>query len=316
MKFVKIPEDGASWDSPLCYTIATELSEPSDVVVEIVDAISGEQMGVRRLYGITEAEIDIAPYVRGAIGVAVLSTATLQLSPVARRVVVRVGDVEAPSRLYYRTKVDVSTPHILSSTEQPRVVACGDAIRLTLFAKSEVRVTVRNLSILSPVAFQALVTCGMPVELAVDTSSYRGGSVSIMVEINCDRSVVFSLDYTVVEPSAGGCRLAWYNTKGGIECYTFPRMVQKSLESQLMTDVVGVAPRLRSVVARYSLLSAMERTEEVKRILDIVLSPDLYECTGKECRSVRLLDRAIAFDDHGGLRRIELNIEKSWRREL
>lgn len=316
MRFTKIPNDGASWDSALCYAIETESSNPSDVVVEIVDAISGELMGVRRLYGITEAEIDIAPYVRRAIGVATLSTATLQLSPSARKVVVRVGDVEAPVRLYYRATIDLSRPHIISSMEHQRVVGCGEVIRYTLYAKREVRVTVSDKSLLSPVRFAALDTFGLPVELAIDTSSYKGDSVPITVEITCDNLEVYTMDYAVMEPSAGGCRLAWYNSDGGIECYTFPRVIRSSIESTLMTQIHGAIPRLRTAAVRYRLISAMERSKEIERILGIVLSPDIFECNGKECRSVKLLSRNIAFDDHGGLRRIELEIEKGWRREL
>ena len=56
MRFISIPQNGSSWRGRLPYCFTTGSSEPSDVVVEIVDATSSELLGTRRLYGVTEAE--------------------------------------------------------------------------------------------------------------------------------------------------------------------------------------------------------------------------------------------------------------------
>ncbi|MBQ8493476.1 MAG: hypothetical protein IJ464_04265 [Alistipes sp.] len=316
MNFVKIPENGASWTGTLCYTIATGLDLPSDVSVEIVDAISGELLGRRRLYSITEAEFDIAPYVRNAVADATPSSETIALSPSARCVVVRAGGVESPRRMFYRAAVDCAKAHMLSSAKQPSVVARGDAIRLTLFARSAVRVTVVNKSVPSPIALSTINTEGMPVEVAISTSSYTGLSDTISVTIVLDNMYTLSYVYNIIEPAPLCRRIAWYNTEGGIECYTFPRSVRESVGAELMANISGHAPRLRGIVARYRLLSAVEMREEVERIVGIVFSPEVFECSDKECSRVKLVDRTIAFDDHGGLRRVELNIEKEWGQRL
>lgn len=316
MKFVKIPENGASWDVALCYTIATGQNLTSDVSVEVVDAASGEILGTRRLYGILEAEIDIAPYVRNAVGEATPSSATISLSPSARRIVVRAGGVESEERVFYRTPLDCSTPHLLSSTNQPSVVERGDVIRLTVFAQSEVRVSVTDRRITTIENFSAISNRGMPVEIAISTTSFKGYNIPIRVKIVCDRQQTYTLDYTVVEPTGTSYRIAWYNPEGGIECYTFPRSVRESLGAELMTEIRGRTPRLRGVVARYRLVSAFEKREEVERIAKVIFSPEVFECSGTECSPLKLADRHIVFDDHGGLRRVELSVEKEWTRGL
>lgn len=313
MKFVKIPENGASWDVALCYTIATEQNQPSDVCVEVVDAISGEILGTRRLYGIIQAEIDIAPYVRNAVGAATPSSAKIALSPSARCIVVRAEGVDSPERVFYRAPLDCSTPHMLSDTNQPAVVERGDVIRLTAFAQSEVRVSASDRRVTAIENFSAINSRGMPVEIAISTSSFAGDNVPIRVKVVCDRAQTYIFDYTVVEPTSTSYRIAWYNPKGGIECYTFPRSARKSLEAELMTEIRGRAPRLRGVVARYRLVSAFEKREEMERIAMVIISPEVFECRGEECNALKLADRKITFDDHGEMRRMELIVEKEWR---
>lgn len=316
MKFVKIPENGASWDVALCYTIATEGRTASDVSIEVIDAISGEILGTRRLYSILEAEIDIAPYVRNAVGEATPSSATISLSPSARCIVVRAGGVESAERVFFRAQLDCSTPHLLSDTNQPTAVERGDVIRLTVFAQSDVRVSVTDRRITAVESISAISTRGMPVEIAISTSSFKGYNVPIRVNVVCDLRQTYTLDYTVVEPSATSYRIAWYNPEGGIECYTFPRSVRESMGAELMTEIRGRTPRLKGVVARYHLVSSFEKREEVERISKVIFSPEVFECREAECSPLKFTDRHIVFDDHGGLRRVELSVEKEWTRGL
>ena len=63
MKFVSIPNYGASWREALNYSFSTETSEPQDIKVEVVDARSSELLGEMRLYGVTKGVVNIAPYV-------------------------------------------------------------------------------------------------------------------------------------------------------------------------------------------------------------------------------------------------------------
>lgn len=312
MRFLKIPENGASWNAALCYTMATERGLKDDMVVEVIDAISGEVLGTRRLYGITTAEIDIAPYVRNAIGVATLTTAILELSPSARAIIVRANGVDAEQRIFYRAKLHTTSPHILSSLKQPSVVAHGDVIRITAFATEEVRVSVEDKRIVEAEVVSAIQSKGMPVEIAVQTSLYVGHNVPIRVKVTCDRGYTYTFDCTIVEPTEASYRIAWYNTEGGIECYTFPRGVRESLGAEMAAEIRGRASRLRGVVARYRLVSAFEARDEVERIAGVIFSPEVYECKGVESSVVKLLDREIRYDDHGGLRRVELGVEKEW----
>lgn len=316
MKFVKLPKNGASWDGALSYTIATSDGMTGDAVVEVVDAISGATLGTRRLYGISRAEFDVAPYVRNAIGEATPLSATLSRSPSARKIIVRANGVESEERLFFRATLDTSAPQILSATKQSSVVAHGAKICLTVFAQEEVRLTIVDRRATTSETYSAIATSGMPVDIAVATSFYAGDNIPLTLKIVCDRKQTYTLDYTIVEPTSSSYSIAWYNTQGGIESYTFPRAVRESIGAELMSAVRGRAPRLRGVVARYRLLSAFERQEEVERLVGVIFSPEVFEVGDEGCSRVVLENRTISFDDHGGLRRVELCVKKEWSRGL
>lgn len=317
MKFLSIPKNGASWREPLLYKFTTESIREQDVEVEIIDELSGDSIGTQRLYGVIEAEIDIGPYVRSIIA-NMLPYEKLALSPSARKIRVRVGDVESESRMFYRAEVDDSVGHVLSSKRQSAVVQRGEAIRLTAFGRNSVNVRVvdRRTSVRPPVA--AINTQGMPVEIAIATDSIAGQGVDIAIEVQCDTESVEVFEFRVVDSLSPRCRVAWYNLQGGIECYSYPTMVRRKYQSEVIEAAcaeVGM-PRPCRVIATFSLTSAYEPAEQLERLIGVIFSPEVYECCGMGCVPLRLKTRTVDFDDHGGLRRMELSVEKRWRDEV
>ena len=63
MKFTSIPKSYSSYAEPLVYMFDTQ-SEKADVEVRIINATTNEVIGRKMLYGVSEGQIDIAPYLR------------------------------------------------------------------------------------------------------------------------------------------------------------------------------------------------------------------------------------------------------------
>ena len=161
MRFISIPQNGSSWRGRLPYCFTTESSEPSDVVVEIVDATSSELLGTMRLYGVIEAEVDIAPYIRPHLSLTPIESERqpeLVTSPSAIVVVVRVNGEESERRTFFRSKFDATTPAILSNCPTVQNLIYGDAIRLTLYACNDVSVLISVRSPMIPIFFPAFLT--------------------------------------------------------------------------------------------------------------------------------------------------------------
>lgn len=315
MKFVKIPENGASWAEPLCYTINTESTLPKDLVVEIVDESAGEVIGIKHLYGVTEADIDIAPYVRRSISATLPAEGShITISPSARSITVRVEGVSSAARVFFRAKIDCSVGHMLSSFQQQSVVARGEVIRLTVYGQEIVRAWSIDKRTMSYSPVTEIRTAGLPVEIVVQTNMFTGGSVPISVEVQCDGGVPSVFNYTITEPEASTMRVAWHNADGGVECYTFPMAVRMKYEAELsVIDAIAQRHAMLPATMRYRLLSAYESREQMERLIGIVASPEVYECRGDRCEPLQLVSRKIEFDDHGALRRMELIVEKSGR---
>ena len=145
MKFVSLPDNGSSWRGRLLYGFTTEETEPQDVMVEIIDAMSSSRLGAMRLYGVTDAEVDIASYIRPHLSLTAANAhRRLELisSPSAIAVIVRINGVESETRVFFRFQFDYSAVGPLSSHAMTGEVVFGEAIRLTLFAKSEISVSV------------------------------------------------------------------------------------------------------------------------------------------------------------------------------
>lgn len=60
MKFTQIPEAHSSFCDPLIYAFDSEAAA-NDVELKIINADTGEVIGRKKLYGITQGEVDIAP---------------------------------------------------------------------------------------------------------------------------------------------------------------------------------------------------------------------------------------------------------------
>ena len=63
MKFTKIPEAHSSFRDKLVYGFDTEAAA-ADVELKIINADTGETIATKRLYGISQGEVDIAPWLQ------------------------------------------------------------------------------------------------------------------------------------------------------------------------------------------------------------------------------------------------------------
>ena len=66
MKFTKIPEAHSSFRDKLVYGFDTEAAA-HDVELKIINADTGETIATKRLYGISQGEVELAPYLRRAV---------------------------------------------------------------------------------------------------------------------------------------------------------------------------------------------------------------------------------------------------------
>ena len=314
MIFKTIPQNGKSWQESLLYTLEFEQRE-GQVKVEIYDQLSSSQLGSIMLYNVTSAEIDIAPYIR-SYKMSMPNAAQESIitpSPDACRVVLRVGDRESEPRLFFRSDVGALRPQILSATTDSGTIAVGEKIRLTILARGSINLTVMRSSN-GDFQHYEYITDGVPCEVVLPIDVAMVGE-SIVLRVVCDGEFVGSSGYRVVERDSSAVRLTWVNTKGGMECCTFPQSVKRSMvvKSEDVECECGWYRRVASstVVRRVMMLGATQ--SEMDALLDILLSPKVWKCDGGVDMAVQLLTDTIHYDDHGRLRRLEFDIKEEWK---
>lgn len=314
MIFKTIPQNGKSWQESLLYSLEFEQRE-GQVVVEIYDQLSSLQLGSIMLYNVKYAQVDIAPYIRSQkrnVPLAVQES-IIQPSHDACRVVLRVMGEESESRLFFRSEIGTLQPQILSTITESGTIAVGEKIRLTIIASNSI-----NLTLLHPTtgAFQRYeyFAEGVPCEVVLPIDAATVGD-SIVLRVVCDGELVGLCRYRVVERDGSAVRLAWVNSKGGMECYTFPQSVKRSMvvKSEDVEGECGWYRRVASstIVRRVMMLGATQ--SEMDGMLDILLSPKVCKCDRGEDMAVQLITDTILYDDHGRLRRLEFDIKEEWK---
>lgn len=318
MKFVSIPNYGASWREALNYSFSTETSEPQDIKVEVVDARSSELLGEMRLYGVTKGVVNIAPYVaRRASLLPPTSGEGLVVvqSPSAVAVVVRINGVSSAERIFFRSAFNPDLSRSLSYYNDNQEVEKGDVIRLTLHAKREMWIAVSYSRGVKVQPIDTTIACdGCPMELMLSTNGLNAGD-TISLTIRYDAGSVQGFRFTVMPRRMSSKRLLWYNPYGGVECYTFGHSIRigYGVEVQSVDECAGEARRCVEGELRYRLCSGQESTTVLERVAELLLSPVVYKCGGAQCEVVDIASREVDYNGKGELHNMTLEVCEEWR---
>lgn len=314
MIFKTLPQNGASWLTPLLCDLEFDQREER-VEVEIYDLLSSVQLGCVRLYNVTSARIDIAPYIRNRmlgqhIGE---QKGIVQRSMDACRVVLRVKGEESEARLLFRSDISGRSTQMLSTLVENGTVAVGEVIRLTLLAQRSISLVVTRPSDGGIEVFN-YSTDGVPCEVAVPLNVAQEGE-NILIRVTCDGEYLGVCRYRVVVRDDSAVRLAWVNAIGGMECCTFQQSVRRSLavRSEDVEGECGWYRRVASSTIVRRLIMGGALQQEVDRVLGALLSPRVYRCDGWECIAVQLVTDTLKYDEHGKLHRLEFDINEEWR---
>lgn len=318
MRFVYIPNQGASWRERLEYYFSTDTTQPTDVLVEIVDATLLEVIGCMRLYGVTSGRVNIAPYIASSVSLVPIrgsSKMVLHQSPSAIAVIVRVNGVESERRMFFRSKFDASVSGLLTAHRESEEIEFGDLARLTIYARESLRLMVSYEGVpdMKPTDY-VVRTNGFPMELTLPTKDLKVGAEVVVVLRYVDGTTQ-SVRYRIVPRRSSSCRLLWYNPNGGIETYTFCHSVilGYGVDVRELVECDGKPSRMVDGRVEYRLCSGMDSSENLERVARLLLSPVVYKERGEEFMEVTVDSREVAFDGKGLLHTLSLDISEKWK---
>lgn len=318
MRFLSTPQSGLSWQQPLVYNFTTDGDEPEDVRVVIYDLHRDELIATKMLYGVTTAQVDIAPYLRSVCqeSIATPRATGIVVSPAARYIGVEVGGVMSPPALFLASSLNVEQPSMLSMLAAKQDVEYGDSIIFTLFTPQVTKLTITTHTSLTARKQQFTgPEMAVPIDVIIHTANLSSMIHKIVVEIYNGDELYRTITFNIVAPDSRSERLFWRNSRGGVESYSFPRSIRLATEATIdrFATSGGLCARLRSSIERYRLCSAYEPVKELERIAEIIRSPYVYKCVSGQLLPVELCSRSVEYESHGELRQLLLEVEIGWQ---
>lgn len=317
MIFTKIPDNGSSWGGRLRYEFETASGEERDVEVTIINEESGDTLAKKRLYGITRAETDIAPYLRKAVlrKPYILERTGFVYAEGAMTVSVDAGGVKSQPRRVFRAEYDPSRAAIMTTQPGRRVISRGETDIVTLYAPGMLAAAVETDGEGGGTSEIYFPTDATPCDFFLRTDDLPASATRIAVTFYGDGEPLGSIKYGLVERPQGARRVMWYNRMGGLECYTYPICRTTAAEAEVAeTETAeGVAAKFTGGRHKVRLTSAYETREQYDALHEVLFSPHVWTVDGDECDDLRLLTRSACYPEPQQLACMELEAETAWR---
>ncbi len=271
--FINTPENFSSMWSELTFEYST--TEDSDIELTVIDTTTSETLGVKKFYSSSTAKINIAPMLLDSMmptpvrkSSSILTTSDSGFPSI--RVVAQDGSSSGDKIFTYAKEV-VATPALLTSQPLERILyptECdsvaivapeGGSLKYQLWAypRDESAVILLQTGLAS-------VNGGARV-FYINADQYAEDYKMVSVELIWGTTTVGIVHYTLEREPTAGYRVAWISSKGSIEHYTFPVVVDKSVDSDAAVS--------------YSLRSAYSTSERHEALSEIISSPKVWRAT-------------------------------------
>ena len=297
MKITKLSNDYDPIRKGIYFNIDTEESEPTTIIVEIVDASTAEVVATQQLREVVSANVNIAPYLpkfeerkpvqklRTAISGAPCAHYKVIVNGIESEVVtVSVNNIEA-----------VDMPTIISTMPDTRRISRDESDEVLILSGEGrdilVEITADNGEQLN---LEHITTTGANI-LTISAEDFGANLHSLKVVIYCEGEKFGSLRYVVSPPIKTATRLAWLSDKGSIERYSFPvsHKVKHSAEKSTILTTEGVQTTKCRTKQVLSLASRFEPSDTITALAQIASSTKVWRECGGELESVEVVTPSI-----------------------
>ncbi len=341
MQFTRIPDSYAPLGGPLTY--AVEHGALSNLAVRILNGAQTELYGAKRFAEVTDAEFDIAPYLRRKLRFTPISGKTGVYAGAPRIVgtVVEAAATDAASvasaaaqpavqsaaqsseqatsratatsayRVFLPATEPVSAPALLTSMPRVRLIPVGASDELSLLTEGPHRVTLIAEYGPDAIADTYDIPSGGLHLFLLNTSDYRRAG-----KITIDAGTCGKVVYSLVQPMRGSVRLAWRSRAGSLEQYTFPVEATAGVEAA-KRHAYGPDGYVGRATGEYrrKLRSALETREVLEALAELVDTPEVWMVEEGRYVPVEVVSERAIVHNHGTMSYLEVTIRAAKRRE-
>lgn len=314
MKFTSIPEAYSSFRESLTYAFDTE-SAAHDVEVQIIDATTNEVIALKRLYGISAGEIDIAPYlerrVRPTLPSKVEQSGAIDPQQ-SVKVKVAVEGTESATRTFITAKIDCEKPFQSLMTQiGQRTMACDEFDIITWFAQPGVAVEVVVEAFGKGNETLTITPAGEGVQaVAVTPLDFMNIPAEMRVSVRANGETECVVHYDIKPNLRGARRVAWLNRHLAAELYTFPLRKSVLVKSarKCMESIWGKEASSLECENELKLLSAYEPQAQIEALAEILAAKHLWLVEGGVPQRIDLLTERVMAAKCGEMGMVELDI--------
>lgn len=316
MRLRKISPDFTPLHQGLFFGIESETEEPTDIVVEIIDATTDEVIAMQQLRSVVSAEINVAPYIERFAEYAPSHTSTMFKDAPTRACAIRVEDRVSETLLISTNKSLCTAPAVVTTMAEHRHIAFGERDELLLLVEAGDRLVASISTNTGDNMVMDYTTATGAVVLTIATDDCDSEAHYFDVKILRNNTPFASLCYTVRAHHKRECRLAWISEAGSIERYTFPIVAKRKLKGNKLHIGAGDNRRMvRSMLeSNITLISRYEPSATVEALAQIIASPKVWIEQSEGSREVMVLTSTIESDLFGEPTCIALDISE-WSRE-
>ena len=280
MKINKLSDNLTPLDEGIFFGIETESDTPSEIVVEIIEATTGEVVAVQQLHNALSAKINIAPYISRLSEYRPTQTQQTSFAeaPTAGYKI-RIDDVESEEIIVSVNRHKINTmPTLITALPHSRRIARGETDEVMFAAEQGKRIGAELVADTGEMLYVEYQPTSDISALVISLEDFDSELNTLDVTLYCEEEPFSKLHYTVVPPLKNATRLAWLSECGTIEHYTFPvsHKVKHSTEKQSVMTSSGISSTHHRTKLTISLYSRLEPRATVEALAEIISSPKVW----------------------------------------
>lgn len=303
--------------APIGAPLYCALGDVTTSMVEVRIILSpGILLGTKRMVGHTNPRFDIAPYLQGCLRFNLASDeATGAQVATDRQLVVHLeaeADGEVISSAPFLLRVACSeepTSALLTCLPGNRLLAPAESDELTILADAPQPIRLVATGRDGSVTLQEYI---IPAQ-SLWRFRIRAADFPDADTVLFDASPIGVIRYTMLDAPEGSCRLAWRNSRGGVDHYTFPivERVTTTIEKERACNDIGVRVIRALGEEQIVLRSAYEQEEMMRGLKELLTAEEVWRVGKNGYEAIDVLTDEADIYHHGSLSTLVIKIRST-----
>lgn len=292
--FINIPNNFASMWGELNFEYSC--TDDTDIVIEIINDVTDETIGVKKFYSSSSAKVNVAPLIFDSMLPEATSRTTSGISLPSTgfpRIRVTADSTSSDTLQFTYATEQVQAPSLLTTLPTNRLLYAGESDQVAVAAPKGTALTYK--------LYCDPISSGTTQYYSSGYGSIDGGArvftlnadefndkyYSATLIFLSDDEEIDRVNYSLSGDSTPGYRVAWLSTQGSIEHYTFPFVAEQS--------------RLSSGGVTKSLRSAYGTAEQIEALSEIVSSSKVWRVDGQSYTPIEVVTTEQIISKDGAL---------------